>query len=198
MWISEPMPVMTSTITEASVSSRKVRSTLKSPAENQVKTVCVIARLSTGRPVRCHTWAAAIRNDAIITRQATPPDTVLNRRRPSTALITKPANGRKGISGSNVSPLQGSKRFRVQRLAMAEQADDESEADRRLRRRDRHHEEGDDLAVGGPELPAERHKRQVHRVQHDFHRQQQRDQVAPQKDAGRSDREQQTRQDEIV
>ena len=41
------------------------------------------------------------------------------------------------------------------------------------------------------ELPAEGDERQVHGVQHDLDRQQQRDHVAPQEHAGRADREQQ-------
>jgi hypothetical protein len=65
-----------------------------------------------------------------------------------------------------------------------------AEADGGFGRGHGHDEERDDLAVHVPELAAERHERQVHGVQHDLDRQQQRDDVAAQEDARRADGEQ--------
>ena len=49
-----------------------------------------------------------------------------------------------------------------------------------------------------PAIAAERHERQVHGVQHDLDRQQDRDQVAAQEHAGRADGEQHRRDDQVV
>src|SRR5687768_2085671 len=109
-------------------------------------------------------------NDARSARQARPPETVFESRRPRNELMTKPANGNSGISESTRSPLQQRKGFGVERLAMAEQPDDQRQANRRLGGRDGDDEERDDLAVGRAELPPERHEGQVDGVQHDLDR----------------------------
>src|SRR3954451_22214501 len=119
-------------------------------------------------------------NAPTIARHATPPDTDFGSRRPRPALIRKPRNGSSGISSSiqqqpsgsgirnsepggsriprsayrSPSPFQQRERVRTQRLAMAEERDHQRKADRSLGRRDRHHEERDDLAVHRPEIPA--------------------------------------------
>ena len=99
------------------------------------------------------------------------------------------------VSGS---PFQRRERVRVQRFAVAVQRDHDREADCRLRRRHRHHEEHDHLPFGRAERAAERHERQIHGVQHDFHRQQNRDDVPPHKHAGRSNGEENRREDEVM
>ena len=75
---------------------------------------------------------------------------------------------------------------------MPEQSDDERQSDRGFGGGHRHHEERDDLSVDLAELTAEGHERQVDRVEHDFNRQQQRDQVAAQEYAGRANGERST------
>src|SRR4030095_1745468 len=189
MWINEPMPVITSTITDDKVSRRKARSIVKSPEEIQVNTVWEIARLSAGMPESVQTCIAAMRNDATMTAQASPPDTALDKRRPIAALTTKPASGRKGISASTVSPLQRGKGFGIERFAVPEQSDDQRQPHSCFGRRNGHHEKRNDLSVRAAELSAEGDKRQVHRVQHDLDSQQPRDQVAPQEHTRRSDGE---------
>src|SRR5688572_18574499 len=154
-------------------------------------------RASGSSPASCRTAVTDTANDASITSDARPPDTLLGSRRPSVALTRKPANGSNGISAST-SPLQGSKRIRVQRLAMTEKRDDESESNGRFRGGDGHDEERDDLSVEVAVVAAEGDKRQVHGVQHDLDRQQDRDQVAPEEHACRADGEQRRRQNQIV
>src|SRR5690606_22039650 len=147
-----------------------------------------------GIPMRDQTWAAAMRNEATITAQASPPDTDRGSRFPIVALTRKPANGSRGISASTGSPFESRERLGVERLPMAEQGNDEREADGRLGGGDGHHEEGDDLPVHGALLAAEGHEGQVHRVQHDLDGEQQRDDVAAQEDAGRAEGEEQPRE----
>src|SRR5688572_27313119 len=81
---------------------------------------------------------------------------------------------------------------------MPEQRDDERQANRGLGSGHRHHEEGDDLAVDVAGIAPERHERQVHGVQHDLYRQQDRDQVAAQEHACRANREEHRRDDQVM
>src|SRR5919201_5243218 len=103
--------------------------------------------------------------DAIITPQAIDPETVFERRRPRLALITNPRNGSSGIRNSmNVVrglPLQRRKAVGVERFPVAVQRNNDRQADGRLGRCDRHHEEHDDLPFRRPEGAAEGHERQV-------------------------------------
>src|SRR4030095_13553405 len=72
------------------------------------------------------------------------------------------------------------------------------ETDRRFRRRHRHHEERDDLTVEIAGGTPEGDEREIHGVQHDLDRQQDRDQIAPQEHTCRADREEQRRQHEVI
>ena len=69
----------------------------------------------------------------------------------------------------------------IQRFAIAEHRDHQSQAHGGFRGRNDQHKENENLAADLSMLAGERHERQVHRVQHDFHRQQQGDDVAFQK-----------------
>ena len=57
---------------------------------------------------------------------------------------------------------------------------------------------GPDAPVDVAPVPAEGHERQVHGVQHNFHRQQNRDQVPAEEDAGGANREQHRGHDQVV
>src|SRR5688572_13403230 len=157
-----------------------------------------MARDSGAIPTSCHTLIAETTNDAIIASDARPPDTPFGRRRPNRALTRKPASGNSGISASTRSPLERCEGVGVERFAVAEQRDDDRQADGGLGGRDRHHEERDDLAVDIAAEPAEGDERQVHRVQHDLDRQENRDQVLAQEHARRAYREQDRRDDQVM
>src|SRR5688572_8068097 len=81
---------------------------------------------------------------------------------------------------------------------MAEQGDDQRQPDGRFRGGHRHHEEGDDLTVHVAAITAERDERQVHRVQHDLDRQQNRDQIPAEKDARRADGKENRRDNQVM
>src|SRR5688500_9277913 len=136
-------------------------------------------------------------NDASMTNDASPPDTLFDSRFPIVELTTKPRNGNSGISAS-MSPLQGREGIRVQRLAVPEQGDDQRQADRGFGRRHRDHEERDDLAGDVAVVAPERDEAQVDGVQHDLDREQDRDHVLPQEHAGAADGEQQRRHNQVV
>src|SRR5712692_355140 len=218
------MPVTTRIITADSGSSRSVNPAVKSPEVIQVNTWLAIARDSGSSETRRITAASATTNDPSMAPQATPPAAALLTRRPTLAFTRKPRKGKSGIRSSIRSqprrhkntkpdqpilrvfetswrrwlPFQRRPAIRVQRLAVAEQADHDREPDGGFRGRDRHHEEHDDLAVGRCPRAAECDERQVHCVQHDLDREQDRDQVAPHEHAGGADPEQDRRQNEIV
>src|SRR5690242_3397274 len=195
MWISEPMPVTTRIMSPASGSTRSANGICRSPDGIQLNTVCCVPPACMPRNARTETA-----NDAIIARQAMPPETAFGRRRPRDRLIRKPTKGSSGIS-NNIGarlPLQHRERVRAQRLAMAEERDHERQTDRGFGGRDAHHEKRDDLAVDGPQIAPHRDEGDVHRVQHDLDRQQDRDQVLAQEHAGGADRKQDARQDQVV
>src|SRR5689334_19756286 len=203
------MPVMTRIITADNGSRRSVTSARKSPDAIQVKAWLTIARASGSSWTSRATASSDTANEPIIAPQATAPAAAFDTRRPRLALTRKPRNGRSGISSSigrtprrhedaKRLPLQAREGFGVQRLAVTEQGDDDREADGGFRGGDGHHEEHDDLAVGGAERAAEGDEREVHRVQHDLDRQQDRDQVAADEHAGGADRKQDGRHDQVV
>src|SRR5512138_1654035 len=135
MWMSEPTPVTTRIITAESESTRSVNGIRRSPDDSHVNTVCDATRGS--GPAMAHTAAADMPKETTIAAQAIPPDTAFGSRLPRKAFTTKPSNGSNGIS-SSISPLQRGKRVGTQRLAMAEQRDDDRQTHGRLRRGDRH------------------------------------------------------------
>ncbi len=77
------MPVMTRIITADSASRRNARSSEKSPAVIQVKSVWLIWRLSGGMPASASTCITAIANETTITAVARPPETDFGSRFPS-------------------------------------------------------------------------------------------------------------------
>src|SRR5690348_833931 len=95
-------------------------------------------------PSKCHTEKAASPNDTANAPVATPPESAFGRRRPKTALMTKPTNGRSGISASTPSPFQAREDIGTEGLTMPEERDDDGQADGRLGGRDGHDEEHDD------------------------------------------------------
>src|SRR6478752_210464 len=192
------MPVITRIITADSASRRNDRSSVKSPTWIQLNSTWTIWRFSGGMPTSAMTCISAMTNEIAITAVARPPLIDFGNRLPTKALTRKPPNGSSGISASTSSPLQRSKGFGVEGLAMPEQADHERQADRGFSRGNGHDEEGDDLPVDGALLAAKRDEGQVHGIQHDLDRHQQRDQVAAQEHARRADGKQQARQHQVV
>src|SRR5215212_7936585 len=106
-----------------------------------------MTRASGAMPINCQTLIAETTKEAISANDARPPDTLFGRRRPSVALTTKPTSGNRGISASTRSPLERLERVRVERLPVAEERDDDRQADGGFRGGDGHHEERDDLTV---------------------------------------------------
>src|SRR5688572_12284267 len=157
-----------------------------------------MTRESAGIPTICRTLITATANDAIIAAQAMAPDSPFDRCRPIVALTRNPMSGNRGIRASTSSPLQQGEGVWVERLAVTEQPNHDRESDRRFCGRHGHHEEDDDLAVDVAVLPRECDEREVHGVQHDLDGEQNRDQVAAQKDACGPDCEQNRRDDQIV
>jgi hypothetical protein len=90
--------VTTRIITDDSGSRYSANGILKSPEASQVYTSCRIApAVPLSKPATAMTDTT---NDAIITRQAMPPETDFDSRRPKKALTAKPRSGRSGISSS--------------------------------------------------------------------------------------------------
>jgi len=83
-------------------------------------------------------------------------------------------------------------------LAPAIQRHDEREADRDLRRRHRDDEEHQDLAVQVVVEPRKGDEREVGRVEHQFERHVNHEQIAPHDDAEQSQREQQETDGQIM
>ncbi len=94
-------------------------------------------------------------------------------------------------------PFQQIASVDIQRLSIAEHRNDQSQTHGGFRCRNDKHKENKYLAADQSVLAGKRHERQVHGVQHDFHRQQQRDDVAFEKEAQHSDEEQYGGQNEI-
>src|SRR5205807_2596847 len=127
--------------------SLNVRPTDKSPDRIQLNACCVITRSSAGSPTRRATAATDTANESSIAPHATVPATPLVTRRPKLALSRKPTSGKSGISSSMRSPLQAREAVGIERLAMAEQSDDDRQADGGLGGSHGHDKEHDDLSV---------------------------------------------------
>src|SRR5215208_6902656 len=131
-----------------------------------------MTRASGAIPISCHTLIAETTNEATIASEARPPETLFGSRRPSIALMTKPTSGNRGISASTRSPLERLERVRVERLPVAEERDDDRQADGSFRGRDRQYEERDELNGDVTAEAPERDERQVDCIEHDLDRQQ--------------------------
>src|SRR5262245_21057707 len=157
-----------------------------------------MTRSLTGRPTRVSTLITDTAKEATITADAIAPDMVFGRRRPRAALMTNPIRGKRGISASTLSPSEGGECVRIQRLAMPVQRNDDSETDGSFRRGYGDDKERDDLAVIRTELPSKGDKAQIHGIEHDLDRQQDRDQIPPQEDTCCADGEQDGRDDQVM
>src|SRR6266404_6201988 len=125
---------------------------------------------------------------------------------PSRPLTAKPARGSAGMiqRGSVTrlslchSPFEQVDPVHVDRFLVAEERDENREADRRLGGRDRDDEEHDDLALEGPQRRAVADQGEVRRVHHHLDREEDRDRAAPQERAREPDREERSRGEEHV
>src|SRR5262245_4900738 len=111
-------------------------------------------------PSRRQTTASDTPNDRPIIAVASAPETVLDRRRPTAALMRNPMNGRSGISSSTQSPLQRREHVGTERLFVTEERDDDRQPDSRLGRRHCHDEEHDDLPVDALVVAIRGHERE--------------------------------------
>ena len=151
-------------------------------------------------PASCHTAITETANDASIASDARPPETLFGSRRPSVALTRKPSEREErderecGVhhhfSDVNASGFSDS-RWRNSAMTIARPTAASAAATVMTK----------NMMIcpsTSPGVAAERDERQVHGVQHDLDRQQDRDQVAPQEHAGRADGEQDRRHDQVV
>src|SRR4030095_15537436 len=166
MWMSEPTPVTTSTITAESGSSRKESSAWKSPAEIQVERSSVKKRCSASKAVaRVNTCATAIANEAI----GAPTASAITAARGSTfgANRSHAPDATAAISGSSGiqrrssfvcsvkrSPFHLARVFDVHGVAVAHQADDDRQPHGHLDRGHHHDHEREDLALVVADLAA--------------------------------------------
>ena len=109
--MSEPMPVTTRIISADRWSRRSANGTCSVPDDIHVKTV-LLQRARRRPTASSETDSAETANDAIIARQASPPETDFGSRRPKKALTRKPASGSRGISKS-IEPTGLSEHIRV-------------------------------------------------------------------------------------
>src|SRR5208282_5909474 len=86
------------------------------------------------------------------------------------------------------SPSHQSQVVGVDGFTIAENRDDDAQANRRFGRRDSHYEEHDHLAVHRTEPAAERDEGEVYRVEHQLDRHEHHENVAADDDAGHADR----------
>src|SRR5262245_23961814 len=175
-------------------------SAVKSPAWIQLATRSTTGVWSPARKGRRREHAT------IVARPTEPTPTTLTNRLPSfvprSPLTRKPASGSAGTSqsgrGELISPLEQVNLVHVDRLRVAEQGHEDREADRRLRRGDRDHEEDRGLSFQGAGRGAVTEKSQVRRVHHDFDREKDGDGGAAQESPREPDGEQGGRSEKDV
>src|SRR5258706_3009248 len=194
------MPIVVTTISSRAVkwSTRKPTATVKLRAGIQCKSVTATAR-SPPVPRTFATTSIAASHDSTTaptgTQNASSP-----RRRPTTAVTRNPASGsammRTTRSCTRLTQLASSAHGVVlvdeRRLAVAEDGDDDREADGRLGGGDGHDHQRDHRAVTlqiGDER-AERHDAEIHRIEHQLDGHQHRDRVPAGEEPERPDGEQ--------
>src|SRR5262245_35650361 len=143
------MPVITSTITDESGSSRNASGTCSGPEAIQENTTSSMARTPAfgSMPRTRITATTGTPNAAAMAPVATRTETAFGERRPIVALNRNPTSGRSGIRYSTRSPLQRREHVRTERLLVPEQCDDDRKADGGFGRGHGHDEEHDDLPV---------------------------------------------------
>src|SRR5262245_55781135 len=116
----------------------------------------------------------AIRNDRPTVPAPIVAITFFGSRLPKMPVIAAPTNGTTGISqrmlyASTPSPLQQVAAVHIQRFAVAEHRNYQSQAHCGFRSSDHQHKENENLTTDLAVLSGERDKRHVHGVEHDFH-----------------------------
>src|SRR5579875_977697 len=194
MWISVATPATTSTITAVSASKRSATSTLKLPASIHGHSVHQSAPPGAIASRRANAITPTTKAAPI-----TPAPTALTvprpARRPKNRLKTTPIAGNSRISprgkfSAIALPAHQVDFVRVDRLAVAENHQNDSQADGRLGCRHRHHEEDDRLPVDVAPGAAQRDEGQVDGVEHQLDRHEDDDYVAAQQNAEHADTEQ--------
>src|SRR6185369_4250271 len=204
------MPIVVTTMSRTAVSwsTRKPMSTEKLPAGIQCHNVTATADPSPP-PSTCATTSIAASQD-----RTTAPTGAQNasspRRRPMVAVTMKPASGSAMIRMTSswskltwrTSPASSAHRVVLVdewRLPVAEDGDDDRQADGRLRGGHGHDQQRDDRAVA-LQIRDERTERddgQVDAIEHELDRHEHRDRVPAGEEAERADREQRTGQREV-
>src|SRR6266566_2235720 len=105
-----------------------------------------------------------------------------------------------GIRASSISALEFEQvdAFHVQRLPVARNQDDNSQPHGRFRRRHHNHKQHKNLPIDFSQRLAERHERQIDRVQHQFDGHENRDDVALENKRKHTQSEQDRAQDHVI
>src|SRR5215207_230714 len=198
-------PVTTRAMTADRGSQRRSKATRRSPETNHWYPRRIWVRSSPGSDSSSNRAATAIAKAAATARVAIQPARA-RRRWPNTTLTANPARGSSGSSQiSRVAPVA----FRApspleqvdvvdrDRRALAEDGDEDAEADHDLGGGDHHDEEGQHLAVERAVGLGEGDERQVDRVQHQLDAHEDHDGVAPDQHPGHADGEQDGREQEV-
>src|SRR5262245_64670187 len=147
------------------------------------------------------TAPAASRNARKTAPHAIPATARRDRRPPMRPQTTNPAkgsSGSRGISPSTISPLEQVQLVHLNRFLVAEQRDDDGEADRDLAGGDADDEGRERLTRQVGDLPetGEGDEVEVRRVEHQLDRHEDDDRVAAREDAEHADREEHDREQE--
>src|ERR1700678_113767 len=86
----------------------------------------------------------------------------------------------------------------IQRLARAEYGDDDGQTHRSFGRGHHHYKEHENLPIQRPQLRGERHKRQVHTIQHQLNGKKNRDDIALDEKPGNAARKQNRAQHQVI
>src|SRR5689334_14264842 len=206
-WTSMPIVVTTTSSTDVRLSTRNPNSTLKSPAEIHVQ----IGTLSAPSSPSTTPWNVAMTYIAASHAPMTAATGIQNAlapsRRPTIAVVRKPASGSATIRITRIcwrfiGPRSSAHRVVLvdeRGLAVAEDRDDDREADRGLGRGNRDDHQRDDGAVPleRRDERAEGDDREVDRVEHQLDRHEHGDRVPAGEEPERADGEQQAGQREV-
>src|SRR5436190_14864667 len=204
--MSDPTPVTNSVIVDESGSTRKRKSARKVPAWIQVKPCDTFDRASglSDRSAKNATTDAT--NDNVISAVASQPARS-PMRLPKRSSTTAPSAGSAGMTHARsrrfralivASALQQIDVVGADRLAAAEDRDDDRQTDRHLGGGDDQREEDNDLTADVVQRVGEGDECEVRRVEHQLDAHEHHERVLAHQQADRADREQDRREDEVV
>src|SRR5713226_7921433 len=201
MWMSQPTPVTTRSMTTVRWSICRSKPARKSPATIQVKYCWTQGIFSGARCVNSRTASSAARKERPVEPTATALTILFGHLLPNRPLMAEPRSGSAGRSRDSSGwtlEFEEVDALDIEGLAIARDQNDDAEADGRFRGGHDDDEEDEDLAVELVERLAESHEGEIDGVEHQLDGHEDGDDIALEDEGNDAESEENGAEDQVV